>query len=129
MYWYTRTSIVGLDIWATACLALVALLKIVCPLIFDKIDSFATGSGPLRVLFLIMGIWFALPAVLMLRAIVPFTVTLDSWTRLDIRRTRRNHRERASERLADQLAPSVRFMVRRFSAGWRHTSTYSGDYL
>jgi hypothetical protein len=122
MYWYTRTSIVGLDIWATGCLALVALLEIVCPLIFDKDDPFATGSGPMRVLYLIMGIWFSLPAVMMLRAILPFTVTWDSWTRLDIRRSRRTHRERASKRIADQLAPSVRLMVRRcrFSPGLIH---------
>lgn len=117
MYWYTRTSVVGIDVWATACLALAGLLHIICPPAFDKDGPFSTASGPLRAMYGIIGVWLALPAMLMLRTILPYHVIWTTWTNLEIRRAQSTHRERASKRVANQLLPSMRVMVSRFRAG------------
>lgn len=118
MYWYTRTSLVGIDVWATTSLAFAGLLGIICPPVFNKDGAFADPSGPMRVLYAIIGVWFALPALLMLRAILPVTITWTTWTNLEIQRAQATHRERASQRVANQITLPVRTMVCRYDAEW-----------
>ncbi|GHJ86003.1 hypothetical protein NliqN6_2405 [Naganishia liquefaciens] len=110
LYWYSRTTLVGLDVWATACSAAAMLLETFPKQILDQdahgeVDL-GLSSAVQPVLIFILWLLFALPAFHMLRAISPFCVTWTSWTTFTLERSRQNHRERTSNRVANQLAPA-----------------------
>jgi hypothetical protein len=111
LYWYSRTSLVGLDVWATVCAAAAIFLEPIASTMFDKDNSFSTGSALLRVSLGTLWLWVVTPALLMLRVISPVSVAWSSWTSVVIERSRLSHRERASKRIADQLAPLKKLAV------------------
>lgn len=86
-------------------------MESICPIIYDKDQYFQTSGWPARILLFLFTTWAAIPAVLMLRLILPFEVDWYSWTKIEIRRSRLSHQERASKRIASQISPSLHFMV------------------
>jgi hypothetical protein len=86
-------------------------METVCPMIYEKDQTFQTSGWLIRILLLVLTAFFAIPAALIVRLVLPFEITWYSWTRIEIQRSRPSHQERASMRIASQIPPSVHFVV------------------
>ncbi|KAK8850553.1 hypothetical protein IAR55_004471 [Kwoniella newhampshirensis] len=103
LYWYTRTTTVGINHNAT----ILAASATVADNIRETIVGFHTVSEwAFRLLAIIFTVWDLAPAVLQLRLVFPFDIKWTGWG-MRVTRWQWSHRERASQRKGTQVAPRV----------------------
>ncbi|KAJ9107516.1 hypothetical protein QFC21_000972 [Naganishia friedmannii] len=111
VYWYSRTSIGGLDLWATGFLAAHIVLESICPLVYDKDQDYQKSGAATRFLILVITAWAAIPTILIVKLMSPLEITWSTWAKMEIHRSRLNRQERASQRIASQISPSIHLMT------------------
>ncbi|WWD20733.1 hypothetical protein CI109_105209 [Kwoniella shandongensis] len=103
LYWYTRTTTVGLSHTATALIGGGAVLSHLRATISGFRETPEWGA---RLLGITFTLWSLAPAILQLRLIAPFEIERYGW-RFNVRSWKWSHRERASQRQKSQAAPRV----------------------
>lgn len=107
MYWYTRTTTAGLDTPSWLLFAAGLVGEKVSFLVYLHSSEQDLGAWIPALLFTA---WDLLPAVFILKLVFPFEVKRVGW-RIDVRRWRWGHRERASRRISAGIPWSHRAAV------------------